>query len=162
MKVEAGASYGSLAAHSSFMSVVWHWGLFGHEQKATEWVRQLASSDENFVKVIRQMRGEIRSHSLSDRIAIATPHVDCENLGKFVPTMDARRRAAALLTAGPDWLTAEDRKSLQVVVASIGEDGTVHDNRAGRGRKPVKNGDGATSKSESKVTQEGEATDTEE
>jgi len=142
-KIEAATTDGSLAAHPSFMGVVWHWGLFGQVDKAAEWVRQHAVSDEIFVKLIRQMRGEIRSQSFSDRVTTARPHVDCEYLGKFIPALEARLRCAALLAAGPDWLTAEDRKSLQVVVASIGEDGSVHDLRSGRGRRPRQNGDGA-------------------
>jgi len=77
-KIEAAATDGSLAAHPSFMGVVWHWRLFGQEDRAAEWVRQLAASDENLMKIIRQMRGEIRSQSFSDRVATATPHVDCE------------------------------------------------------------------------------------
>jgi predicted KAP-like P-loop ATPase len=134
-KIEAAASDGSLSAHSSFMGIVRHWSLFGQEDKASEWVRQFATSDENLVKLLRQMRGESRSHSLSDRVVTTTTYVDCENLGKFVPVLEARRRCADLLAAGPAWLTAEDRKSLQLVVASIGEDGSIQDPRDGRGRR---------------------------
>ncbi|MDY3556172.1 P-loop NTPase fold protein [Gemmata sp. JC717] len=137
-QIEAAATDGSLARHPSFMGVAWHWGLFGQAGKAAEWVRRLAASDDHLVKLIRQMRGEIRSHSFSDRVATATPHVDCAALGKYVPALEARRRCAALLAAGPDWLTAEDRTSLQVIVASIAEDGTVRDLRAGQVR-PMQN-----------------------
>jgi predicted KAP-like P-loop ATPase len=157
-KIEAAATDGSLAAHPSFMGVVWHWRLFGQEDRAVEWVRQLAASDENLVKIIRQMRGEIRSQSFSDRVMTATPHVDCEYLGKFVPVLEARRRCAALLAAGPDWLTAEDRKSLQAVVASIGEDGSVHDPRPGRGRRLKKQDEGAAVETEPSAAEDGEGT----
>jgi predicted KAP-like P-loop ATPase len=133
-KIEAAAADGSLVAHPSFMGVVWHWRLFGQGDKAVEWVRRLAATDENLVKIIRQMRGEIRSQAFTDRVMTATPHVDCEYLGKFVPVLEARQRCADLLAAGPDWLSAEDRKSLQAVVAGIAEDGTVHDPRPGRRR----------------------------
>jgi predicted KAP-like P-loop ATPase len=158
LKIEAAAADGSLAAHPSYMGVVWHWRLFGQEDKATAWVRQLAASDENLVKIIRQMRGEIRSQSYSDRVMTATPHVDCEYLGKFVPVLEARRRCAALLAAGPDWLSAEDRKSLQVVVASIGEDGSVHDPRSGRGRRLNKQDEGSAVESEPSAAEDEEET----
>ena len=130
-KIEAAAADGSLAAHPSFMGVVWHWRLFGGGEKATEWVPLKVTSDELFVKFLRQMSGEIRSHSISDRVMTATAYVDCEYLGQFVPVLEARRRCIDIMSVGPDWLTAEDRKLLQATVASIGENGTVHDPRRG-------------------------------
>ena len=132
-KIEAAAADGSLAAHPAFMGIVWHWQLFGHGEKATAWVQQLIQSDRELVRVIRQMKGEIQVQSFSDQVATAIPHVDCTNLAQFIPPLEARRRCSNLLAAAPDWLTPEDRTALQVVVASIGEDGSIHDPRPGRG-----------------------------
>jgi hypothetical protein len=158
LKVEVAASDGSLAAHPSFMGVVWHWRLFGGGEKAAEWVGRHVASDESFVKFVRQMSGEIRSQSFSDRVATATPHVDCEYLGQFVPVLEARRRCSDLLSVGPDWLTPEDRKLLQVVVASIGEDGSVHDpRRERRPRRKKQDEDHAHSTGIIEETEQGEA-----
>lgn len=155
-KIETAAADGSLADHPSFMGLIWHWRLFGKEESSREWVCQLAASDENLVKIIRQMRGEIQSQSFSDRVMTATPHVDCEYLCKFVPALEARRRCADILDAGPDWLTAEDRKSLQAVVSSIDEDGTIHDPRPGRRQRRKKQDEGAAEESEPNTTEGGE------
>jgi hypothetical protein len=134
-KIEAAAVDGSLAVHPRFMRVVWHWRLFGKGDKAAEWVRQLAKTDENLMKIIRQASGEIRAHSFSDRVMTATPHVDCEYLSQFIPVLEVRQRCSNLLSTNPEWLNAEDRKLLQIVVASIGEDGSIHDPRPGRRSK---------------------------
>lgn len=133
-KIEAAATDGSLAAHPSFMGVVWHWRLFGGGEAAAGWVRGQAASDEMLVRLVRQASGVIRTQSMSDRVMTAIPHLDGESLGQFVPVLEARRRCVDILASSPVWLAPEDRKRLQTLVASIGEDGAQQDPR--RGRQP--------------------------
>lgn len=133
-KIEAAAADGSLTAHPSFTGIVWHWQLFGHGEKAAEWMRQLAQEDRQLVKMIRQRQGEIRGQSFSDRVATATPHIDCDFLCQFIPALELRQRCSNVLATAPEWLTDEDRKALQIVVASISEDGSFHDPWRGRER----------------------------
>ena len=145
-KIEAAAADGSLAAHQSFTGIVWHWQLFGHGDKAAEWVRQLAQTDKQLVKMIHQREGEIRGQSFSDRVATATPHIDCDFLCQFIPALELRQRCSNLLATAPEWLTDEDCKALQIVVASIGEDGSIHD--PWRGRRRARHGSQPEAESE--------------
>jgi hypothetical protein len=157
-KIEAAAADGSLATHPSFTGVVWYWQLFGHGAEAAEWLRQLAQADEQLVKMIRQREGEIRGQSLSDRVATAIPHIDCDFLCQFIPALELRQRCSNLLATPPDWLTDDDRKALQIVVASISEDGSIHDPRPGQRR--ARRGSQPEAESESAdrpVTPSGEA-----
>jgi hypothetical protein len=130
-RIETAASDGSLAADPSFMGVVGHWSLLGGVDHAVQWVRQFAVSDENLVKIIRQTKGEARSREFTDRVIKATSYVNCDYLSSFVPAQEARRRCSDILAACPNWLTAEDRESLQAVVAAIAEDGTIRELRPG-------------------------------
>ncbi|MBX9581052.1 MAG: KAP family NTPase [Gemmataceae bacterium] len=124
-RIEAAATDGSLAAHPLFMKVVGRWRQFGHPEAAAEWLRRFVEADENLVRVVRLMKGEVRSQSFSDYVPVTTPTVSCDYLSHFIPAADLRRRCAALLVTGPDWLTPDDRLLLQIVVATVGEDGTV-------------------------------------
>jgi hypothetical protein len=110
-------------------------------------MRQLAQMDEQVVKMIRQRQGEIRGQSLSDRVATATPHIDCDFLCQFIPALELRQRCSNLLATAPEWLTDEDRKALQIVSASISEDGSIHD--PWRGRRRARRGSQSDAESES-------------
>ncbi len=111
-------------------------------------MQQIAQSDEQLVRIIRQREGEITAQSFSDRVATTTLHIDCKFLCQYLPPLEVRRRASALLASPPDWLTSDDRKALQVVVASIAEDGSVHDARTGRRPRPKDQGERAGDPSE--------------
>jgi predicted KAP-like P-loop ATPase len=138
-KIEVAAADGTLAAHPSFTGIFWYWQLFGHGAEAAEWMRQLVQSDEQLVKTIRQREGKIQAQSISDRVATTIPHVDCDFFFQFLPAQELRQRCTDLLAAAPDWLTSDDRKALQVVVATIGEDGSINDPRPGRRRTQHRN-----------------------
>jgi predicted KAP-like P-loop ATPase len=138
-KVEEAAAGGGLAAHPLFMEVVGRWRQFGYHEAAAEWLRQFAESDENLVRVVRVLKGEIQSRSFSDYVPVRTPTVSCGYLAKFIPATQLRQRCADILVAAPEWLTQDDRHLLQIVVASIAEDGTVTEPGSRRSRK----GDGA-------------------
>lgn len=126
-RIEAAATDGSLAAHPLFMKVVGRWRQFGRPEAAAEWLRKFVEDDVNLVRVVRLMKGEVRTQSFSDYVPVTTPTVSCDYLSRFIPTAELRQRCAGVLTADPDWLTRDDRLLLQVVVATIGEDGTVNE-----------------------------------
>ncbi|MBN9521744.1 hypothetical protein J0H58_25050 [bacterium] len=134
-RIEEAAASGTLAVHPLFMEVVGRWRQFGHHEAAAEWLRQFAGTDENLVRVVRELKGEMRSQSFSDYVPVRTTTVSCDYLAKFIPAVELRRRCADILAAAPGWLSQDDCHLLQIVVANVSEDGTVTDPYSRRSKR---------------------------
>jgi len=116
-----------LAENPLFMKVVGRWRQLGHRDAATEWLQRFIDSDENLVRVIRAMTGEIRTQSVSDYVSVKTPTVACEYLAEFISPATLKQRSESILSSDHPWLTPDDRNGLRLVSMSIGEYSTVSD-----------------------------------
>jgi predicted KAP-like P-loop ATPase len=126
-RVKNAANDGSLEEDPTFLQVVFEWRRFGGEQEAKAWIQQLGSSDQGFVRIVDQLKGNITIHGILDRVASQVPTVSAQILLHWFDGIEAKQRAEKLLATPPNWLTPEQTESLKLLTQSIDADGKAVD-----------------------------------
>jgi predicted KAP-like P-loop ATPase len=123
--ISKAASEGSLADHPSFMHIVAQWSTFGQPEEAREWIRNHASSEPFLVSMLRQTVRKTRSQGMGDLTARVSWAFDFDYLGRFMDLNVLRSRCQELGDQRPSWLKDGDVKLLELVMSSIGPDGSL-------------------------------------
>jgi predicted KAP-like P-loop ATPase len=126
-RINEDAKTGRLITHPDAMLVVRDWRLFGGELDAQAWVKETAQQDRFLVRILNQLRSQIRSHSASDRVVRTMPFIDGKYLLSFFEASDIRGRCNRIISDSPEWLDDYDRETLAVVLDTVMEDGMIRD-----------------------------------
>ena len=128
-----------LLARPVLMRIVINWWRIGGKSEARGFLDEVAGDDKVLVTVLQQQMSKLRSHGMSDRVAVETDVIDTGFLKNFLDLKDVRSRCEQLLNSRPDWLDERGALGLRIALSSIRPNGKPIDHwtERMRGRVPA-------------------------
>lgn len=125
-------------ARPDLMRIVVNWWRLGGKGEAKDFLSDATVDGKVLVSVLQQQLSKVRSHGMSDRVAMETDVIDTGFLKNFLKLNDVRRRCEQLLNTRPDWLDERGALGLRIAFNSIKPNGKPidHWSERRRGRVP--------------------------